>query len=48
MTPAEPPPLSSPGKGFPDLATRACVRALARALPRARVLTLTDFNPHGQ
>ena len=35
------------GKGFPDLATRACVRALAKALPRARVLTLTDCNPHG-
>lgn len=33
------------GKGFPDVATRACVHAISSALPNIRVLGLCDCNP---
>jgi meiotic recombination protein SPO11 len=34
-------------KGFPDLATRAFLRRLARRFPEARALALVDWNPSG-
>ena len=34
-------------KGFPDLATRAFLRRLARRFPEAQVLALVDWNPSG-
>lgn len=36
------------GKGFPDVATRACVHALSKAMPYLQIYGLSDCNPYVQ
>ena len=35
------------GKGFPDIATRALLKALSLSFPSAPIFALVDYNPHG-